>query len=484
VWLINDRADVMNVTKTLLSLAALALSHCGVSVAPMNDASTDSIVDATTPTTVTFVVTTRRFMRPTPLAAALVRAETAEGDAIESVTDANGRVSLSLASNQRWDVTFAHRDTGARSIMGLRPEATRGEIPLWMPVFYNRLPSGPGRDRAARLEDAPTRRVRLAFPPSGELTSAYAGPAVVFGGYLDSNSRSVVLEYGAIDDETGIDVVLTENRREEGGPLAPIIPIGVIHRRIEPVPQGDIDLTVDEAMMQPAPEPSFVNVLLPSEGRITAASTRPWERVTSQGMLLLDRWSQMNAAVVGTISTQPPTAASPWRLRMHVSSRELLRTDELGPRYRAEFSFGAIQGADTVYSVYVRPDPANPQDVRVPVLHRLDVTGARLEDVRIEAHGAYEQLGFEVISQSPDSPSGIEWIGWSFDPMDAARPATLRIPRLPGGTTLASLLGAAEGLYRVNAVVSTLPRSKPAYGFWRPAHETVRVSTSVGDLQP
>jgi hypothetical protein len=467
--------------RLLAPLAALALSHCGVSVAPMNDASTD----ATTPTTVTFVVTTRRFMRPTPLAAALVRAETAQGDAIESVTDGNGRVSLSLASRQRWDVTFAHRDTGARSIMGLRPEATRGEIALWMPVFYDRLPRDPNAppERHARLEDAPTRRVRLAFPPSGEETTAYAGPSVVFGGFLAPNSRSVVLEYGAIDDETGIDVVFAENRRETDW-RSPIVPIRVFHRRIEPVPQGDVDLSIDEAMMQPAPEPSFVNVLLPSEGRITAASTRSWERVTSRGIRLLDRWSQMEAADVGTISTQPPTAASPWRLRMHVSSRELLRTDELGPRYRAEFSFGAIQGADTVYSVYVRPDPANPQDVRVPVLHRLDVTGARLEDVRIEAHGAYEQLGFEVISQSPDSPSGIEWIGWSFDPMDAARPATLRIPRLPGGTTLASLLGAAEGLYRVNAVVSTLPRSKPAYGFWRPAHETVRVSTSVGDLQP
>jgi hypothetical protein len=449
----------------------------------MNDASTDAIVDSTTPTTVTFVVTTRRFMRPTPLAAALVRAETAEGDAIESVTDSNGRVSLSLASNQRWDVTFAHRDTGARSIMGLRPEATRGEIALWMPVLYDRLPSGPGRNRAARLEDAPIRRVRVAVQPRTDQTTAYAGPSIVYGGTLPLDSRSVVLEYGAIDGETGIDVLVTENR-SEGGPLAPIVPVGVIHRRIEPVPEGDIDLTVDMAAMQPAPEPSFVNVLLPSDGRITAASTRPWERATSTSMSLLDRWSQMEAAVVGTISTQPPTAASPWRLRMHVSSRELLRTDELGPRYRAEFSFGTIQGAGTVYSVFVRPDPANPRDVSVPVLQRLEVTGARLEDVRIEAHGAYEQLGFEVFSQSPDSPSGIEWIGWSFDPMDAARPATLRIPRLPGGMTLASLLGAAEGLYGASAVVSTLPRSKPAYGFWRPAHETVRVSTYVGDLQP
>ncbi len=467
------------------TLAAFALTHCGVSVAPMNDASTDSIVDATTPTTVSFLVTTRRFMRPTPLAAALVRAETAEGDAIESVTDANGRVSLSLAANQRWDVTFAHRDTGARSIMGLRPEATRGEIALWMPVFYDRLPreSNAPPERRARLEDAPTRRIRLAFPPSGELTSASAGPSVVFGGFLAPNSRSVVLEYGAIDDETGIDVVFAENRYETDW-RSPMVPIRVFHRRIEPVPQGDIDLTVDEAMMQPAPEPSFINVLLPSEGRITAASTRPWERVTSRGMVLLDRWSQMGATDIGTISTQPPTAASPWRLRMHVSSRELLRTDELGPRYRAEFSFGTMQGAGTVYSVYVRPDPANPQDVSVPVLHRLEVTGARLQDTRIEAHGAYEQYGFEVFSQSPDSPNSVEWIGWSFDPMDAARPETLRIPRLPGGMTLASLLGAAEGLYGVNAVVSTLPRSKPAYGFWRPAHETVRVSSYVGDLQP
>jgi predicted acetyltransferase len=68
--------------------------------------------------------------------------------------------------------------------------------------------------------------------------------------------------------------------------------------------------------------------------------------------------------------------------------------------------------------------------------------------------------------------------------MDPARPATLRIPRLPGGMSLASLLGVAEGLYVVNAVVSTLPRSKPAYGFWRYAHETVRVVTQARDLQP
>jgi hypothetical protein len=67
--------------------------------------------------------------------------------------------------------------------------------------------------------------------------------------------------------------------------------------------------------------------------------------------------------------------------------------------------------------------------------------------------------------------------------MDPSRPATTHIPKLPGGMTLASLLGGSEGPYFVTACVSNLPRSKPAYGFWRFAHETVRVSTQVDVAQ-
>jgi hypothetical protein len=450
VWLINNRCDVTQCNPLLATLAALALTHCGVSVAPMMDAGFDGDADAATATnTVTFVVTTRRTMRPTPLASVLVRAETAEGDAIESVTDSNGRVSLSLATQRRWDVTFAHRDTGARSIIGLRPEATSGEIALWMPPLYGRLPQNPARF-TRRLEDSPVRRVTLAFQPRTDVTTAHAGPSVMFGGTLPLDRQSVVLEYGAIEGESGIDVVLTENP-QEGDWRSPRVPLGVIHRRIEPVPEGDIELTFDAASMQPAPEPSFVNVLLPSEGLLTPAATRPWERSTGIPMFLQDRWSQMQGAVIGTISTQPPTEASPWRLRMHVSSRELLRTDDLGPRYTARHSFGADPAGHSVLSVDVRPDPANPRDVSVPVLRRLEVTGTRLQDARIEAHGAYEQFGFEVYSRSTGVPNGAHWVGWNFDPVDAARPVTTHIPRLPGGMTIASLLGVESAALFVTA---------------------------------
>jgi hypothetical protein len=68
------------------------------------------------------------------------------------------------------------------------------------------------------------------------------------------------LEYGAIEGERGIDVVLIENRREEEDWRSPLVPIGVIHRRIEPVPEGDIELTFDAVSVQPTPEPNFVNV--------------------------------------------------------------------------------------------------------------------------------------------------------------------------------------------------------------------------------
>jgi hypothetical protein len=145
----------------LATLTALALTGCGVSVAPMMDATSDGAVDATATKTVTFVVTTRRTMRPTPLATVLVRAETAEGDAIESVTDSNGRVSLSLATQRRWDITFAHRDTGVRSIMGLRPEATRGEIALWMPPFFDKASAGSMARGTPRRFAHPTRHAQL-----------------------------------------------------------------------------------------------------------------------------------------------------------------------------------------------------------------------------------------------------------------------------------------------------------------------------------
>jgi hypothetical protein len=198
------------------------------------------------------------------------------------------------------------------------------------------------------------------------------------------------LEYGAIEGESGIDVVLIENRREEEDWRSPLVPIGVIHRRIEPVPEGDMELTFDAVSVQPTPEPSFVNVLLPSEGLLTPAVTRPLQRSRALPIYLQDRWSQFEAAFIGTISKQPPTEASPWRLRMHVASRELLRTDDLGPRYVAWQSFGADPSGHPGLSVDIRPDPANPRDVSVPVLRRLEVTGRRLQDVRIEAHGAYE----------------------------------------------------------------------------------------------
>ena len=66
------------------------------------------------------------------LAAAMVavRAEAEDGGSVEATTDADGACTLLLATNTRWNVTFAGAQITALSILGLRPEAVTDAIPV------------------------------------------------------------------------------------------------------------------------------------------------------------------------------------------------------------------------------------------------------------------------------------------------------------------------------------------------------------------
>lgn len=461
--------------------AALFAIHCGNAVSPTADAAHDASSDAATPAaTVTFVATTHVAVNPSPVAGARVRAETAEGRVVEGMTDAQGRVELALTAGLRWDVTFAHRETQVVSILGLRPEAVQRDVAVWMDTLYEFRAHAPNGRMIYR--DAPTQRVRLSLQPRMRGTSATVGHAVVNDRRYSFDGASADLLYQRTDDR-GIDVVVIESE-EEAIRETYSRPLRMIHRRIEPTPQTDIDLALDINDALPVEPEAIINVWPPTEGLITASTATPFIRSTMTTIEATDPWSDTSHFIIGTLARMPPTELTPWRLRVILASRELVRSDEQGPLVSAYYALGTIDGADGGLLVSVQPNVLSPRDVTVPVLHRLAIVGTSLRDLRIEARGAYEQLGFEVINLAPRAPSLVvrHWVGWNFDPMDPTRVDTLRIPHLPGGITLGALQQTTDGPLSVNAVVSTLPHSRPAYGFWRDSQETVRVLNQRRDL--
>ncbi|MDP3278611.1 MAG: hypothetical protein Q8Q09_25705 [Deltaproteobacteria bacterium] len=470
---------------TRLSVIVCVFSlGCGNTVSPLQDAGDVMLADVHA-SLVTLRLTSDFTAVRSGLGAAAVRAESASGEVIERVTDIDGRVTFALTEGQRWDVTFAHRNIGAISIIGLRPEAVTREVEVFKHTFRDRFPLWRPDQRERRLSDVPVRIVRATTRGFTSRTFAAAGPIVVLAAQTPASPTSTVeMAFNMLPGQTGIDVVALLGVQETLPTFTPL-PVRYVHHRIEPVPEGDVLLELDLDAGVPVASARFHDILPSQRGMVSPACANEFAGVAGRIIGLADREQRsFSSLLIGTISTQPPTAASPWRLRTIVASNTLLRTDDEGPLYVARHGFGCDSSDGTRLGIDVSPNPAVSSEIRVPELDELKIRGNSLANVEISAKGSYEQLGFELSYYSPNGPGSFQWVGYNFDPMESGQRATTHIPRLPGGITLASLLELSEGLYVVNAVVSTLPRTKPAYGFWREGLETVRVTTQARDLRP
>ncbi|MDP3276868.1 MAG: hypothetical protein Q8Q09_16830 [Deltaproteobacteria bacterium] len=459
---------------------------CANTVTPLQDGGGDASVSDAHASLVTLRLASDFTAIRSGLGAAAVRAESASGEVIERVTDSDGRVTFALIEGRRWDVTFTHRNIGAISIIGLRPEAVTREVEVFKHTIYDRFPLLRPDQRYRMLADVPVRIVRANIQGFTDRTVASAGPlSILSAPYAAPPSNQFELAYSELPEESGIDVVVllgTPGPRPASLP----VPSSFLHRRIEPVPSRDIEMDLDLSAALPVEPARFHEIFAPNRGLITSACREEFPGTAALSIRLSDREQRpFSGIAIGAISTQPASAESTWRLRTIVASSALLRTDQDGPFYTSRIGYMNCDSSDgTRLGIDVSPNPAASSEIRVPELDQLKIRGNSLANVEISATGSYEQLGFEVSSQSPNGPGSYQWVGYNFDPMEPGQRATTHIPRLPGGISLASLLELSEGLYSVNAVVSTLPRTKPAYGFWREGLETVRVSTHARDLRP
>ncbi|MDP3276870.1 MAG: hypothetical protein Q8Q09_16840, partial [Deltaproteobacteria bacterium] len=452
---------------TLRTAICLVSLGCGNTVMPLQDGGDATVTDARLSIVTLRLISDFTAIR-SGLGAAAVRAESASGEVMERFTDSDGRVTFALTEGRRWDVTFAHRNIGAISIIGLRPEAVTREVAVFKHTFPLRFPLFRPDQRSRRLLDAPIRLVHATTRGFTDRTSVVIGPIVVESydfGFVPTGP--IELAFNVLPEESGVDLVALLGVQETR-PFSLPMPTRYLHRRIEPVPTSDLDMEIDLAESLPVEPARFHTLVAPERGMIVSDCRREFLGVTSLSIRLKDREQRWLAGVgIGSISTQPPTATSPWRLRTIVATQALLRTDDEGPLYVARNGYACDSSDGTVLSIDVSPNPAASSEIRVPELDELTIRGDSLANIEISATGSYEQLGFEVSSQSPNGPGSYQWVGYNFDPMEPGQRATTHIPRLPGGISLASLLELSEGLYSVNAVVSTLPRTKPAYGFWR-----------------